>query len=87
MTSLSTPLLVQKLSKFENEKYLRAHPELGVMVQQFLVHVLETRPESIEDAAIQFFVKTTTTTTSRTGTAAAAAAAIGGSQAEAETPQ
>lgn len=47
----------KKLDKFENEKYLRAHPELNLLIQDFVVHVLETRPQSIEDAAIEFFMR------------------------------
>jgi hypothetical protein len=47
----------KKMDKFENEKYLRAHPELNVLIQDFVVYVLETRPVSVEDAAIEFFMR------------------------------
>jgi hypothetical protein len=47
----------KKMDKFENEKYLRAHPELNGLIQDFVVHVLETRPASVEDAAIEFFMR------------------------------
>ena len=53
---LSLCVCEQKLSKFENEKYMRSHPELGVLIQDFVVHVLETRPANVEEAAIHFFV-------------------------------
>ena len=58
ISSLLPPsyFLIQKLTKFANEKYLRSHPELGVLIQDFIVHVLANRPDSIEDAAIEFFV-------------------------------
>ena len=47
----------KKRTRFENEKYLRAHPELEALIQDFIVDVLEKRPADIEDAAVQFFVK------------------------------
>ena len=50
-------LLLQKRTRFENEKYLRAHPELGVLIEDFIVRVLETRPDDIEAAAVQFFTE------------------------------
>ena len=47
----------QKRTRFENEKYLRSHPELGVLIQDFIGHVLEKRPDDIEAAAVDFFVR------------------------------
>ena len=48
---------LQKRTRFENEKYLRSHPELGELIQDFIVDVLEKRPANIEDAAVAFFVE------------------------------
>ena len=50
---------MQKRTRFENEKYLRFHPELGELLDDFIQHVLETRPsaEDMQAVAVEFFVR------------------------------
>jgi len=39
----------------ENEKYLRTHPELSVMIQLFMKEVLDEHPENVLEFAGSFF--------------------------------
>jgi hypothetical protein len=50
---------VQKRTRFENEKYLRSHPELSELLDDFIQHVLEKRPssEDMQATAVEFFVR------------------------------
>jgi len=53
----------KKRTRFTNEVYLRSHPELGLLLNDFLLHVLAQRParpesqEEILDAAVDFFTR------------------------------
>jgi hypothetical protein len=41
--------------RLENEKYLRAHPELKMMMNRFLRDVLEKEPRDVTSFAAAFF--------------------------------
>eukprot|EP00045_Choanoeca_perplexa_P019762 m.3417 g.3417 ORF g.3417 m.3417 type:complete len:79 (-) comp5279_c0_seq1:95-331(-) len=41
--------------RFENEQYLRKHPELKQMIGMFTKEVLSERPANIPDFASRFF--------------------------------
>jgi len=41
-----------------DERYLRAHPEVGAMVSAFTRHCIASRPGSVREAAVAFFSDT-----------------------------
>jgi hypothetical protein len=43
--------------RIENERYMRAHPELTEAVQEFVYAVLKRKPDDIRSFAIDFFAK------------------------------
>lgn len=43
--------------RIENERYMRAHPELNEAVQEFVYAVLKRKPEDVRAFAIDFFTK------------------------------
>ena len=43
--------------RIENERYMRAHPELNEAVQEFVYAVLKRKPEDVRSFAIDFFTK------------------------------
>jgi ankyrin repeat protein len=45
--------------RMDNEKYLRAHPELNTLLQSFLMEMLEKRPDNIAQAAVDYFTAQT----------------------------
>ncbi len=38
-----------------DERYLREHPEVKAMVSAFTKHCLQSRPDSVREAAVAFF--------------------------------
>ncbi|XP_064391262.1 RIIa domain-containing protein 1-like [Halichondria panicea] len=42
-------------SRIENEYYLRKHPELSVLISNFVSEVLLTRPAKIREFAAEYF--------------------------------
>ena len=52
----SNPPFLQIRLRIENEKYLRAHPEIKQIIQYFIKETLVTQPEDIEKFAIGEFV-------------------------------
>lgn len=48
---------LKKKKRFENEHYLRDHPEVKLLVQAFLRKVLLERPINIEEFAGDFFTR------------------------------
>ncbi|XP_032089924.1 RIIa domain-containing protein 1 [Thamnophis elegans] len=51
-----TQLMVYKINtKINNEKYLRAHTEIEVLLSGFLRDVLMKRPENIREFAADYF--------------------------------
>jgi len=45
-----------------NERYLRAHPELKDMLQEFVMQCLRNQPKDIEEEAVKYFVNNQTET-------------------------
>jgi hypothetical protein len=43
--------------RIENERYMRAHPELNEAIQEFVYAVLKRKPDDIRSFAIDFFAK------------------------------
>jgi hypothetical protein len=43
--------------RIENERYMRAHPELNEAIQEFVYAVLKRKPDDIRSFAIDFFSK------------------------------
>ncbi|XP_001176667.1 RIIa domain-containing protein 1 [Strongylocentrotus purpuratus] len=58
-----SPEQQEKLNNFKmqtrvaNEKYLRDHPEVDILLAEFLRDVLSRRPENIQDFAADWFTK------------------------------
>ena len=50
-----SPVSIQIQMRLENEKYLRAHPELKMMMNRFLRDVLEKEPRDVTSFAAAFF--------------------------------
>ena len=42
-------------TRIDNEKYLREHPEIEFIIQQFLVKLLEDQPKNVISYAGNFF--------------------------------
>ena len=42
--------------RMANERYLRSKPELQSMIQEFVMHCLQTQPTDIEKEAVKYFV-------------------------------
>lgn len=42
-------------TRIDNEKYLREHPEIEFIIQQFLVKLLEDQPKNVVSYAGNFF--------------------------------
>ena len=43
--------------RIENERYMRAHPELNEAVQEFVYAVLRRKPEDVRAFAVDFFTR------------------------------
>lgn len=43
--------------RIENERYMRAHPELNEAVQEFVYAALKRKPDDVRAFAIDFFTK------------------------------
>ncbi|XP_068693926.1 RIIa domain-containing protein 1-like [Montipora capricornis] len=60
-TGALTPEQQQKLnefkisSRFQNEKYLREHPEVSCLLSGFLGSILRERPENVREFASNYF--------------------------------
>ena len=52
---LSDIIHTQAGLRLENEKYIRAHPELGKMIRSFIQHTLRERPDDVTAHARAFF--------------------------------
>lgn len=58
MRNSGPPLLTpaaQVALRIENERYLRAHPELQTMLSSFMASVLRDRPDDVVKHAVAFF--------------------------------
>ncbi len=49
---------IKFLTRVDNEKYLREHPEIEFIIGQFLVKLLEDRPSNTLKYSGEFFNKT-----------------------------
>ena len=49
------PTLLKVKLRLENEKYLRAHPELKMLVANFMKVVLEKKPQNVTSFATGYF--------------------------------
>lgn len=49
---------IKFLTKIDNEKYLREHPEIEFILQNFLIKLLEDRPSNTLKYSGEFFNKT-----------------------------
>ncbi|XP_041799144.1 RIIa domain-containing protein 1 [Chelmon rostratus] len=45
-------------TRIDNEKYLRSHPEVKVLIGDFMRDVLLKRPDDIQEFAADYFTKT-----------------------------
>lgn len=43
--------------RIENERYMRAHPELNEAVQEFVYAVLRRKPDDVRAFAVDFFTR------------------------------
>ena len=43
--------------RLDNERYMRAHPELNEAVQEFVYAVLKRKPDNVRAFAVDFFTK------------------------------
>ena len=43
--------------RIDNERYMRAHPELNEAVQEFVYAVLKRKPDDVRAFAVDFFTK------------------------------
>ncbi len=46
---------IKCLTRIDNEKYLREHPEIEFIIKNFLIKLLEDRPENTLKYAGEFF--------------------------------
>jgi hypothetical protein len=44
-------------ARIENERYMRAHPELNEAIQEFVYAVLKRKPDNVRAFAVDFFTK------------------------------
>jgi|EP00161_Ancyromonas_sigmoides_P025687 formate dehydrogenase assembly factor FdhD len=51
----TAPFVDQLHTRVASEKWLRATPELRIMVQQFMAEVLAQRPENVIEFAVGYF--------------------------------
>jgi hypothetical protein len=56
------PFFPQKRTRMSNEVYLRSHPELSTLLNDFVLHVLSQNPrpeapEDIQALAVDFFTR------------------------------
>lgn len=49
---------IKFLTRIDNEKYLREHPEIEFIIQQFLVKLLEDQPTNVIHYAGNYFHET-----------------------------
>lgn len=49
---------IKFLTRIDNEKYLREHPEIEFIIQNYLVKLLEDRPSNTLKYSGEFFNKT-----------------------------
>jgi hypothetical protein len=49
---------IQYLTRIDNEKYLRNHPEVEFILESFIVKLLEDRPDNTFEYAGDFFNQT-----------------------------
>ncbi len=61
MSLMTITILVQRSLRMETEVYLRSHPELGEMIQDFVMHCLKSQPEDIQKEAVNYFVRESAT--------------------------
>lgn len=54
--SHSTIYVDQVTTRLDSDRWLRAHPELGQLVQQFTATALKHKPDDIEQFAVDYFV-------------------------------
>lgn len=61
MSSSASDLLLSPLDKanlrIENEKYIRSHPELDEIINNFLISCLKEKPKDIIEYSVKYFVK------------------------------
>ena len=43
--------------RLENERYIRAHPELRQLFKHFMAVVLEEKPDNVQEFAANFFTQ------------------------------